>query len=232
MCGVCGCSDTLDHHHHHEVNIETRILAENEKYADANRKRFADAGLIAINLMSSPGSGKTSLLSATQMAIGQQQPFSILTGDQQTDMDAQALKASGAHALQINTGQSCHLDAHILGHALEGLTLQRGEILFIENIGNLVCPALFDLGEQRRIVLLSVTEGDNKPLKYPDMFRKADLLLITKTDLLPYVDFDVEQCLDYARRIQPKVKAIALSSKTGEGMDEWFKWLDNVKTAQ
>ena len=151
--------------------------------------------------------------------------MAVVVGDQHTDYDAKQLQASGAQAIQVNTGHVCHLDAHKLGHALEDLSLKPQTLLFIENVGNLVCPALFDLGESRKIVVLSVTEGDNKPLKYADMFRRADLMIVTKMDLLPYVDFDVEKCTEYAKRINPSVEVLTLSAKTGEGLTRWYEWL-------
>ena len=151
----------------------------------------------------------------------------MVVGDQHTDLDAQALQVIGGQAIQVNTGKVCHLDAHMIGHSLDQLSLKAQAILFIENVGNLVCPALFDLGELYKVVILSVTEGDNKPLKYPDMFRHANLMIITKMDLLPYVDFDVNQCIEYAKRINPSIRVITLSAKTGEGLQGWYQWLND-----
>ncbi|KTC86564.1 hydrogenase nickel incorporation protein HypB [Legionella brunensis] len=241
MCGLCGCSEEdnlshhnsestlIAHHHHHAsskmVQVEQDLLSKNDQFALANRHTFLKNKIIAINLMSSPGSGKTTLLVRTISDLKNQISIAVVVGDQQTDYDAEKIKSTGAQAIQINTGKVCHLDAHMVGHSLETLVLQEGNILFIENVGNLVCPALFDLGETYRIVILSVTEGDNKPLKYPEMFRKADLLILTKTDLLPYVEFDVYKCLDYARRINPSVEACSLSARTGEGLMSWYEWL-------
>lgn len=238
MCGVCGCSETaqqpsINTHHHqhagHSIPIEQAIMAENSRYAELNARYFAEKQILALNIMSSPGSGKTTLLSETINQLPETLSSAIIVGDQQTDADAKQLQQSGAKALQINTGQVCHLDAHNLDHALETLALADNSLLFIENIGNLVCPALFALGEHKRIVILSVTEGDNKPLKYPEMFRVADLVVISKMDLLPYVDFDLEQCKTYINQIQPKAEVITLSSKTGSGMGAWRHW---IMTAQ
>lgn len=239
MCGVCGCSEpnkqSMDAHHHHNdhtIPIEQAIMAENQRYAEQNAAYFADKHILALNIMSSPGSGKTTLLSQTVTQLPKTTQAAIIVGDQQTDADAQQLQQSGAKALQINTGQVCHLDAHNLGHALQAIDLADHALLFIENIGNLVCPALFSLGEYRRIVILSVTEGENKPLKYPDMFRIADLVLISKIDLLPYVDFDIEQCEKYIKQIQPNADILRVSSKSGEGMSQWLNWLSGTQKAQ
>lgn len=235
MCGVCGCSEAVHDHPHHEhadhshegqlISIEQDILAKNQQFALHNKEFLARKNILAINLMSSPGSGKTTLLGKTIASLNEELDLAVIVADQQTDYDAEQIRSSGGQALQINTGKVCHLDAHSLGHALEELPLKNDSILFIENIGNLVCPALFDLGEQYKVVILSVTEGDNKPLKYPDMFRCADLVLITKMDLLPYVDFDLQACMDYARRIKPDVEILSLSTVNGNGLDEWYEWL-------
>ena len=237
MCGICGCSShdqEHEHHHdhdqahtHHLVQIEQDLFAKNNQFAATNRHFFSTNHLTAINLMSSPGSGKTTLLSKTITALKAQIPISVVVGDQQTDYDAAALKQSGAAAIQVNTGQICHLDAHMVGHAVEDLTFLHRGVLFIENVGNLVCPALFDLGEHYRVVILSVTEGDNKPLKYPEMFHRADLVILTKMDLLPYVDFSIERCTEYMQRINPAATLFTLSAKTGEGLAEWYAWLKN-----
>ncbi|NWF39639.1 hydrogenase nickel incorporation protein HypB [Mariprofundus sp. NF] len=215
------------------VQIEQDILGKNNQYADANRRFFSEHGILALNLVSSPGSGKTTLLTATVRAMLDQTPVAVIEGDQQTALDADRIRESGAKAVQINTGKGCHLDAHMVGHAIGDLKLQRGSALFIENVGNLVCPSAFDLGEAAKVVILSVTEGADKPLKYPDMFHAASLMILNKTDLLPYVDFDVEACCDYARRINPGIKIIQLSATTGEGMDDWLGWIRaNLAIAQ
>jgi len=201
------------------------LLAYNQGFADVNRRLFEARGLLALNLVSSPGSGKTSLLARTLEALREEMPLAVIEGDQQTSRDADWLRATGVPAVQVNTGKGCHLDAHMVGHALEALALSEGGVLFIENVGNLVCPAGFDLGEAHKVVVLSVTEGEDKPLKYPNMFAAADLLLLNKTDLLPHLDFDVEQCLEYARRINPDLVVLQLSARTGEGLTAWLDWL-------
>ena len=207
------------------LRLEQDLLAYNQGFADANRRLFEARGLLALNLVSSPGSGKTSLLARTLEALREEMPLAVIEGDQQTSRDADRLRATGVPAIQVNTGKGCHLDAHMVGHALEALALAEGGVLFIENVGNLVCPAGFDLGEAHKVVVLSVTEGEDKPLKYPNMFAAADLLLLNKTDLLPHLDFDVEQCLEYARRINPDLGVLQLSARTGEGLTAWLDWL-------
>ena len=207
------------------LRLEQDLLAHNQGFADANRRLFEARGLLALNLVSSPGSGKTSLLARTLEALREEMPLAVIEGDQQTSRDADRLRATGVPAVQVNTGKGCHLDAHMVGHALEALALPEGGVLFIENVGNLVCPAGFDLGEAHKVVVLSVTEGEDKPLKYPNMFAAADLLLLNKTDLLPHLDFDVAQCLEYARRINPDLGILQLSARTGEGLTAWLDWL-------
>jgi hydrogenase nickel incorporation protein HypB len=203
------------------VKIEQDILAKNDAYAAANRAAFNAAGVLALNLVSSPGSGKTSLLVDTVNRLKGEFPVAVIEGDQQTSNDAERIRATGAPAIQINTGKGCHLDAHMTGHAFDHLKPAPGSVLFIENVGNLVCPAMFDLGEEHRAVLVSVTEGEDKPLKYPDMFRSSDLMLITKIDLLPHLDFDVEALAANARKINPGIKILRVSARSGEGMDSW-----------
>jgi hydrogenase nickel incorporation protein HypB len=207
------------------VQIEQDILAKNNRYADENRCYFADRGMLALNLVSSPGSGKTTLLTETITRLKDQLSIAVIEGDQQTARDADRIRATGVQAVQINTGKGCHLDAHRVGHALEGMKLPNHSLLFIENVGNLVCPSAFDLGEAHKVVILSTTEGEDKPIKYPDMFHAADLMILNKTDLLPYLDFDSEQCIRYAKQVNPKIKVLSLSAKTGEGMESWLKWL-------
>jgi hydrogenase nickel incorporation protein HypB len=207
------------------LSIEQDILAKNNRYAAQNRQSFADRGVLALNLVSSPGSGKTSLLVRTIEALKGELPMAVVEGDQQTTHDADRIRATGAPALQINTGKGCHLDALMIGRAIEQLDVVDDSVLFIENVGNLVCPSGFDLGEAAKVVVLSVTEGEDKPLKYPDMFRAARLLLLNKVDLLPHLAFDVERCLDYARRINPEIRVIRTSATTGEGVDQWLDWL-------
>ena len=208
------------------VQIEQDILGKNNAYAADNRQYFAEHGLFALNLVSSPGSGKTTLLVKTIEALAGRLPVAVVEGDQQTSFDADRIRASGAPAVQVNTGKGCHLDAHMVGHALERLNLADDGLLMIENVGNLVCPSAFDLGEAHKVVILSVTEGEDKPLKYPDMFAAADLMLLNKSDLLPHLDFDVPLAIEYARRVNPDIQAIVLSARTGDGMDEWLDWLD------
>ena len=207
------------------LRLEQDLLAYNQNFADANRRLFETRGLLALNLVSSPGSGKTSLLARTLEALREEMPLAVIEGDQQTSRDADRLRATGVPAIQVNTGKGCHLDAHMIGHALESLALPEGGVLFIENVGNLVCPAGFDLGEAHKVVVLSVTEGEDKPLKYPNMFAAADLLLLNKIDLLPHLDFDVEQCLEYAQRINPGLGVLQLSARTGAGVNAWLDWL-------
>ncbi len=207
------------------VKIERDILAKNNDYADENRRRLSAHGIFALNLVSSPGSGKTTLLVKTIAALNGAQPLAVIEGDQQTDNDAARIRAAGATALQINTGKGCHLDALMVGQAMQRLDLPDDSLLLIENVGNLVCPASFDLGEAHKVVILSVTEGEDKPLKYPDMFRAADLMLLNKCDLLPYLDFDVDLAIEYARRINPSLQVIRISAASGEGMPEWLDWI-------
>ena len=237
-----------DHHHHHNdhthdygqgpahahapglsqarmVKIEEDILGKNNEYAAANRRWFSDRGILALNLVSSPGSGKTSLLTRTIDDLKGELNLAVIEGDQQTANDAERIRETGVKALQINTGKGCHLDGHMVGHALETLKPENDSVLFIENVGNLVCPAAFDLGEAHKVAILSVTEGEDKPIKYPDMFHASDLMLLNKIDLLPYLQFDVEKCIEYARRINPSIKVLQVSATTGEGMDTWYKWV-------
>ncbi|MCL2872893.1 MAG: hydrogenase nickel incorporation protein HypB [Betaproteobacteria bacterium] len=207
------------------IEIERDLLERNDAVARLNRQQFVDQGLFTLNLVSSPGSGKTTLLVHTIEALRDEVSCAVIEGDQQTENDANRVRATGAPAVQINTGKGCHLDARMVSQALPKLPKLEDALLFIENVGNLVCPAAFDLGEAHKVAILSVTEGTDKPLKYPDMFHAADVLLINKIDLLPYVDFDVERAIEYARRIQPKLTVMKVSATTGEGMDAWLAWL-------
>ncbi len=207
------------------VRVEQDIMAANQRHADANRTYFAERGIFVVNLVSSPGSGKTSLLVRTVAALKAEMPVAVIEGDQQTEFDAERIRAAGAPAWQINTGKACHLDAHMVGHALEHLPSLEGGILFIENVGNLVCPAGFDLGEAHKVVILSVTEGEDKPLKYPHMFHAADLMLVNKIDLLPHVACDMELILAGALRVNPAIGSVAVSAATGEGFGAWLDWL-------
>ena len=208
------------------VKIEQDILSKNDSYAMHNRGWLADRGILALNLVSSPGSGKTSLLVRTLEALMVRVPVAVVEGDQQTSFDAERIRATGAPALQINTGKGCHLDARMVGQALEKLAPPDNGLLLIENVGNLVCPAAFDLGEAAKVVVLSVTEGEDKPLKYPDMFAAASLMLVNKIDLLPYVSFDMEQAIAYALRVNPQLQVIQVSATTGAGFDAWLGWID------
>jgi hydrogenase nickel incorporation protein HypB len=207
------------------VKIERDILAKNSGYAEENRRYFSRHGIFAINLVSSPGSGKTTLLVKSIVALNGARPLAVIEGDQQTENDAARIRAVGAEALQINTGKGCHLDAHMIGQAMKQLDLKDDSLLLIENVGNLVCPAGFDLGEAHKVVIFSVTEGEDKPLKYSDMFRAADLMLLNKCDLLPHLDFDAELAVENARRVNPNIQVIRVSSTSGEGMTEWIEWI-------
>lgn len=208
------------------ISIERDVLSKNNAFADANRARLRNAGILALNLVSSPGSGKTSLLVRTINDTKDRRPISVIEGDQQTSRDADRIRATGVPAVQINTGKGCHLDAHMIGHALDHLTPAPGGVLFIENVGNLVCPAAFDLGEAHKVVVLSVTEGEDKPLKYPDMFAAADLMLLNKADLLPHLDFDMGACLAAARHVNPRIQALTVSARTGKGLAAFYAWID------
>ncbi len=207
------------------VKIERDILSKNNSYAQDNRNFLGDHGIFALNLVSSPGSGKTTLLVKTIEALHGDVTLAVIEGDQQTDNDAARIRATGAPALQINTGKGCHLDAYMVGRAMSQLSLSDDSLLLIENVGNLVCPANFDLGEAHKVAILSVTEGEDKPLKYPDMFRAADLMLLNKCDLLPYLTFDAELAVANARRVNPAIQVIRTSATSGEGMGEWVAWI-------
>lgn len=213
------------------IGIERDILSKNDAFAAANRTRLRDAGVFALNLVSSPGSGKTSLLVRTIADLKHLWPIAVIEGDQQTSRDADRIRATGAPAVQVNTGKGCHLDAHMVGHALDRLPLGPGGVLFIENVGNLVCPAAFDLGEAHKVVVLSVTEGEDKPLKYPDMFAAADLMLLNKSDLLPYLEFDVGACIEAALRVNPGMRILTVSARTGEGLPDFYAWIEQGVSA-
>ncbi|MGI8800511.1 MAG: hydrogenase nickel incorporation protein HypB [Pseudonocardia sp.] len=207
------------------VQLEQDILAKNDGLAQRNSDWLAGQGILALNLMSSPGSGKTTLLERTVRDLAGELPISVLEGDQETLLDADRIGSTGARVVQINTGAGCHLDAEMVENGLRTLDPAEKSVVFVENVGNLVCPALFDIGESGRVVIMSVTEGADKPLKYPHMFRTADLMLVNKVDLLPYVDFDVARCIDYARRANPNVEVLEISATKGDGMDAWYSWL-------
>ncbi len=230
-----------DHHHDHApqpsalaavaglhavtVDLERAILDKNDRLAERNRAWFEGREILALNLVSSPGSGKTTLLERTIRDLKTEISISVIEGDQQTLNDAERIKAAGAPAIQVNTGSGCHLEADMIRRGLDSLQPAFGSLLMIENVGNLVCPALFDLGERAKVVVLSVTEGDDKPLKYPHMFRAAELMVISKIDLAPYVDFDLDRCEAMAREVNPDIRSIRLSARTGEGLTDWYAWL-------
>ncbi|MBL0670128.1 hydrogenase nickel incorporation protein HypB [Aeromonas hydrophila] len=207
------------------IAIEMDVLAKNNALAAHNREHFDEAAQLVLNLVSSPGSGKTTLLCETLRQLAGKRPCAVIEGDQQTSADADRIRATGVPAVQINTGKGCHLDAKMVHDACHQLPANEGGILFIENVGNLVCPASFDLGEKYKVAILSVTEGEEKPLKYPDMFAAAQLMVINKIDLLPYVSFDVARCIENAKRVNPYIQVIQVSATTGEGMDAWLNWL-------
>jgi hydrogenase nickel incorporation protein HypB len=257
MCATCGCAErpetaiTLlghhhghdyDHDHHHDqdhhqpddeavtrtVTMEQRVLQKNDDQARVTRSWLAEQCVTALNLMSSPGSGKTTVLERTIRDLAAEQPIAVIEGDQQTLLDAERIKAAGAPVVQVNTGAGCHLDADMVGRGLQALHPSPGTVVFVENVGNLVCPALFDLGERARVVVVSVTEGDDKPLKYPHMFRAADLVLVNKVDLLPYVTFSVDQVRRSIRRLNAAAEVLTVSALTGAGMNDWYRWLRDL----
>jgi hydrogenase nickel incorporation protein HypB len=238
MCATCGCSPGHDHDHSHEhggdrtVVLQQKVLARNDEIAARNRAWLRRRGVLAVNLMSSPGAGKTTLLERTVTELAGQPAISVIEGDQETALDAGRIRSAGCRVVQINTGVGCHLDAAMVAGALRELDPAPGSVVVIENVGNLVCPALFDLGEAARIVLASVTEGADKPVKYPHMFRRADLVLVTKTDLLPYVEFDAQRHAADVKQVSPAAQLLRLSATTGEGMAGWYGWLRASAAAQ
>jgi hydrogenase nickel incorporation protein HypB len=255
MCATCGCStDRHEHdhhshhgdHHHHEhdghehvhpqpldsaakrVELERRVLAKNDALAARNRELLAERRLFAVNLVSSPGAGKTTLLERTIAELGKALPIHVIEGDQETERDAQRIRAAGARAVQVNTGTGCHLDAEMTAGALAQLAPEPGSLVLIENVGNLVCPALFDLGEHAKVVVASVTEGEDKPIKYPHMFRASRLMVLNKIDLLPHLSFDVDRCLAFAHEVNPQLRVLCLSATRGDGLEEWYGWLEEA----
>ncbi len=218
-----------DHPHGKEIKIEHDILNKNNALAERNRGYFEAKNVFALNLVSSPGSGKTSLLERTIKELGSELNFYVVEGDQQTMNDANRIAALKVPVIQINTGNGCHLDAEMVNKAVKQLEVANDSVLFIENVGNLVCPSLFDLGEAKRVVVISVTEGDDKPIKYPTMFHSADICIINKTDLLPYVDFSVAKAKEYALSVNHHLVFFEVSVKTGEGMQQWYQWLKENK---
>ncbi len=252
MCETCGCGESPEsvtirkpgaenpepphphdhphpHHHHGEparkIAVEQDILSKNNLIAERNRGWLEAKNILALNLISSPGAGKTTLLEKTITQLKNRIPITVIEGDQQTTRDAQRIETAGAHSVQVNTGMGCHLDADMIHRAIHQLDPEPDSLLFIENVGNLVCPALFDLGERQKILVTSVTEGEDKPLKYAPMFAVSDLCLINKVDLLSYVDFDTAVFRQYATRVNPKLEFFELSATTGEGLEEWIRWV-------
>ncbi|QNQ21673.1 hydrogenase nickel incorporation protein HypB [Kosakonia sp. SMBL-WEM22] len=213
------------------LEVEIDVLDKNNRIAARNRARFAARQQLVINLVSSPGSGKTTLLTETLLRLKNRLPCAVIEGDQQTVNDAARIRATGTPAIQVNTGKGCHLDAQMIADAAPRLQLAEQGILFIENVGNLVCPASFDLGERHKVAVLSVTEGEDKPLKYPHMFAAASLMLLNKVDLLPYLSFDVEQCIAYAREVNPEIEILLVAATKGDGMDAWLEWLEAQRCA-
>ena len=220
--------DNHSHSHGREIIIEQDILQENNLMAERNRGYFEAKGVTTLNLVSSPGSGKTSLLVKTIHELKNKHKFYVIEGDQQTMNDAERIHSTGTQVVQINTGQGCHLDAIMIHSALKELDIEEKGFLMIENVGNLVCPALFDLGEAKRVVIMSVTEGDDKPIKYPTMFQSADLCIINKIDLLPYVDFNMDKARGYAEKVNHHLEFIELSVQSRKGLEEWCQWLQNL----
>lgn len=250
MCATCGCGNdakammtnrsgdkilninTHDHSHHDHshgkgtvISLEKEILAKNNLLAERNRGWFAGRNILALNLVSSPGAGKTTLLERTLKELKDEISLSVIEGDQETVNDAERIRATGCKVVQINTGTGCHLEADMLARGIEELQPPLNSVLMIENVGNLVCPALFDLGERAKVVVLSVTEGEDKPLKYPHMFKVSNIMILNKIDLLPYVEFNVDKCIEYARRVNPKIQVFQISATKGDGLDFWYQWL-------
>ena len=217
-----------DHVHNKEIQLQQDIMSSNQLLAERNRGYFEAKNIIALNLVSSPGSGKTTLLEKTIKGMKKDKELYVIEGDQQTMNDANRIKDAGAPVVQVNTGNGCHLDSSMINQAVKKLEMKDNSILFIENVGNLVCPSLFDLGETKRVVIISVTEGEDKPLKYPNMFDTSHLCIINKTDLSPYVDFDIAKAKEYALRVNHHLEFIEVSAKTGEGMDKWYEWLKKL----
>lgn len=246
MCATCGCGDDgttitmpghvhlhddehQDHSHGHAhtetISLEQKVLAKNDLIAEQNRQWLAERAILALNVTSSPGAGKTTLLERTIRELGLNRPVAVIEGDQETLLDAERIQAAGARAVQVNTGAGCHLDAEMVHRALHALNPEPDSVLFIENVGNLVCPALFDLGEDSKVVVISTTEGQDKPLKYPHMFAAAGLVVINKIDLIPHLNFDVQTCLRFARSVNPGVEVLPISATSGDGVDDWYDWI-------
>jgi hydrogenase nickel incorporation protein HypB len=228
MCDTCGCGDPSKV----SVEVHDKILSVNDRTAAHNRQHFVEGGVFAVNLMGSPGAGKTAVLEATARALAAGGRIGVIAGDLETERDADRLRAVGVPAAAITTGSACHLDADMVHRSLHGFPWRELDYLFVENVGNLVCPAIYDLGQAASVVALSVTEGEDKPLKYPVMFRKADLVLLTKVDLLPHLDFRVDAVLDALARTMPQPAVIQVSARTGAGVPEWTTWLEGRRAAQ
>jgi hydrogenase nickel incorporation protein HypB len=250
MCATCGCGNPAttahdhphDHDHGHDhvhphppepvlIRLERDLLAKNGAIAERNRGWFAGRNVLALNFVSSPGAGKTTLLERMIRDLGREFPFEVIEGDQATERDADRIRAAGARAVQINTGTGCHLDADMVARGLAQLDPKPGTFVAIENVGNLVCPALFDLGERAKVLVASVTEGEDKPVKYPHLFRASDVLLLNKMDLQPHVTFDVERFLAFAREVQPRLRVFPVSATRGDGLEAWYDWVRGQRSA-
>ncbi len=229
MCETCGCQEAVALHQQEDskrkIELEEKVLSKNDRLAERNRGVFEAMKVVVVNLVSSPGAGKTTLLERTIRELKSEMTIGVIVGDQQTDRDAKRLEATGVKAHQINTIDACHLDAQMIRHSLDQFSLSEFNLLFIENVGNLICPGAFDLGEDFRVVVLATTEGEDKPLKYPGIFLDSQLVLLNKMDLVGVLKVDPDQCLSFVKRVNPLSPALCVSARTGEGMDKWYDWL-------